>query len=682
LTGSINVNESTREITVDSSGSLIADDGVTTLAEAVAHANGWDGTGSAYTILFDASLDTIWLTTPIVITTSMTIDGGPLDAGSPSVDIRMDTFDRIFEVDLELAESLFLGNVGVKSGNHVSPDNGTGGAGMLIEGSGYVSVFQSEFSFNSQSHLNPAGTFTAGYGGGILHEGGTLVVTDSTFANNKAGFGGGAISSSTTAGQLYISGSTFTNNSASGAGGAIYALNHTSTVTIVNSTFEGNSVADVANTNSTAGGAIYGSDIDLTVSNTTFSDNSVAEGAAGSGDGGAIALVNSTANVQSTQFNRSSSEGVGGAIFGVATDLTVTGSSFLNTEWFGGGNAIELLGDGTLDFTTSSVDLTGTTNPIAIFGPNGRNVIEADPEGTEYRTGDADDDILLLGTGMTLRLGDGADLITGTMATFFGNTVADLSIEDVFWMTDDKAPSDDFRVLAVITPEPGGGISAEYYLDGVTSTFAPIRIVAENDISGTDILISHVADQTQFGLIDLFPALSEGTTVADADPERSAMLEFFAEGWQAYSITTRTDLAATVNNNAIGVYEVSGGGTISNVRILIDDAKVGTTETFQRVTDGYLEFFIIKDGADLAATLGRKSLSIDSDGSLLVNGVESDRFIWHMDTSRNSDAANHAIIGHGGRADTIRIGFEDASAWDNDFQDVVIDVQGLDGLPI
>lgn len=65
-----------------------------------------------------------------------------------------------------------------------------------------------------------------------------------------------------------------------------------------------------------------------------------------------------------------------------------------------------------------------------------------------------------------------------------------------------------------------------------------------------------------------------------------------------------------------------------------------------------------------------------------MNGVESDRFIWHMDTSRNSDSANHAIIGHGGGADTIRIGFEDASAWDNDFQDVVIDVQGLDGLPI
>ena len=681
MTGTINVNETTREITVDSSSNVMADDGVTTLAEAVAYANGWGGSGSPYTILFDPSVDTAWLTAPLVVTTSMTIDGGPLDAGSPSVDILMDSSERIFEVDLELGEAFYLKGVGVKYGSHISPDDGTGGAGMLIEGAGYVSVSQSEFASNTQRHINSAGTFTAGYGGAIRHEGGDLVVEDSTFANNRAGFGGGAISSSATAGQLFISDSTFTNNSASGEGGAIHAENFMSTVTIFGSTFEGNSVSDVANTNSTAGGAIFGSDIALTLSNPTFSDDSVEEGAAGSGDGGAIALINSIANPQSVQFNRSSAEGLGGAIYGLSTDLTVTGSSFLNTEWFGGGNAIEQSSRGTLEFTLSTIDLTGTTNPVAIYGPDGRNFIEADPEGTEYRMGDADDDIVLLGTGMTLRLGDGADLVTGTRTMFFVNTFSDLSIEDVFWITDDKVPSGNFDIFAVITPVSGGGTTSEFFLEGVTSSFIPILIESEIDISGSGVLMSHVENQTQFGLIDRFPDLVEGATVTDADPERSAMLEFFSEGWQAYSVTTRTDLAATSNNNAIGVYEVSGGGTISNVRILIEDAKVGTTETFERVTNGYLEFFIIKDGADFAGALSGQTLSIDSDGSLLVNGVESDQFIWHMDTSRNSDAANHAIMGYGGRDDTMRIGFEDVSLGDNDFQDVVLDIQGLDGLP-
>ncbi|MEC7761071.1 MAG: hypothetical protein VX874_04055 [Pseudomonadota bacterium] len=666
-----------------------ATDGLTSLREAIALATAQaESTGTSDTIIFDGVTSVEW-TRAFSITNTITIDGQYSGSGDPSVVIA-DTgffsrpFDRIFDVDLSIGENFTLSGLRIEDGFvDVEANPGEGGSAMRIDGNGGVYITDSQFVGNTFfAGFGEYQESYGGFGGAIFHNGGTLTITDSSFSENGNGQRGGAIASSTSAGQLSISGSTFTDNVAREEGGAIYAANFLSTVSITNSTFDSNTVDGSIAGTSTAGGAIFGIEADLTIIGSQFLDDRAFEGALGSGDGGAIALLYSSASIQNTDFQRSKSDNFGGAIYGLSTDLTISGSSFLNTEWFGGGNAIEMLGDGTLDVTTTAIDLTGTTNPVAIFGPDGRNYIEADPEGTEYRMGEADDDILLLGTGMTLRLGGGADLVIGTTATFYATTVSDLSIEDVFWMTDDKAPSEEFGITMVITPVGEDDTITEFYLEGATSTFYPIRFLAGNDISGTDVLLSHVADETQFGLIDILPDLIEGQTVADADPERAAMIEFFSEGWEAYSITIRRDLDHTSNNNAIGVYEVSGNGTITNVQILFEDAKDGGTEIFQRVpgSDRYVEFFIIKDGADFAKSLSGEALAIDTDGSLLVNGIESDQFIWHMDSSRNSDNANHALIGSGGQADTIRIGFEDASFGDNDFQDVVIDVQGLDVL--
>ena len=93
------------------------------------------------------------------------------------------------------------------------------------------------------------GTLTHGVGGGITFEGGTGTIANSTFANNRADFGGGIAV----------------------AGGA-------TGVQVINSTFSGNIAVDGFSTGS--GGGIYTQD-DLTVIHSTFVNNTV-DGSGGS----------------------------------------------------------------------------------------------------------------------------------------------------------------------------------------------------------------------------------------------------------------------------------------------------------------------------------------------------------------------------------------------------------------
>ena len=89
-----------------------------------------------------------------------------------------------------------------------------------------------------------------GSGGGLIDSGGTVNISNSTFANNSATFGGGLYNES---GTVNISNSTFANNSAGsnlgGDGGGL--LNYLGTVSISNSTFANNSATF------TYGGGLY-----------------------------------------------------------------------------------------------------------------------------------------------------------------------------------------------------------------------------------------------------------------------------------------------------------------------------------------------------------------------------------------------------------------------------------------
>jgi len=148
--------------------------------------------------------------------------------------------------------------------------------------------------------------------GGAIHSTGVdLVVQDSSFSSNEAGYYGGVIY--TRLGDLTVTGSTFTSNSAIDIAGAVFGLG---AVTIADSTFTDNSASD------DRGGAIYTSG-DLAISSSTF-DSNYAE------IGGAVA-VNGDATISGSTFSDNTAPG-GGAVFAGNFDdsavVTVLDSSF------------------------------------------------------------------------------------------------------------------------------------------------------------------------------------------------------------------------------------------------------------------------------------------------------------------------------------------------------------------
>ncbi len=199
---------------------------------------------------------------------------------------------------------------------------------------------------------------------------GTSTVTDSTFTNNKAYGGGGAIyndaiDAENDAGSLNVSNSIFAGNSA-GQGGAISStgndINSSSSdkfgsLTINNSVFNDNSLVSTNNiqsdggaicsntepctvTNSVftgnaadyQGGAIYAGPLGiLTVTKNNFSDNKATD------DGGAILDDGIKLNVNNCIFT-SNSASAAGAIYNTGTS-TVTGSTFTSNKATYGGAA-------------------------------------------------------------------------------------------------------------------------------------------------------------------------------------------------------------------------------------------------------------------------------------------------------------------------------------------------------
>ena len=109
---------------------------------------------------------------------------------------------------------------------------------------------------------------TSKYGGAISILGGILNVSGCNFAENTAGFEGGAIYSSWT--DLYVSNSNFTENTGTKNAGAIYFDKHK--LTIKESNFKDNKVL---NGSFNEANAIYAHDVDLYIANSTFDNGRV-----------------------------------------------------------------------------------------------------------------------------------------------------------------------------------------------------------------------------------------------------------------------------------------------------------------------------------------------------------------------------------------------------------------------
>ncbi|HLM60034.1 MAG TPA: choice-of-anchor Q domain-containing protein, partial [Pyrinomonadaceae bacterium] len=157
---------------------------------------------------------------------------------------------------------------------------GNGGGAIINIGSGTITVSDSTFTGNSvqTTGVGPSG-------GAIRNRFGTMNITNSTFSNNTAANGGGAIDNGDI---MSISGSTFTGNSASGpnaqqsgqgSGGAISSTG--AQMTINNSVISGNSAVN-------HGGGVYITTSTVNINNTTVSHNVANTNNDLYGDGGGV----------------------------------------------------------------------------------------------------------------------------------------------------------------------------------------------------------------------------------------------------------------------------------------------------------------------------------------------------------------------------------------------------------
>ena len=211
----------------------------------------------------------------------------------------------------------------------------------------------------------------ADYGGAISMQNGTLNVKDSTFLKNAANGDGGAIYLENV--NSTIINSMFDTNKAYGTGAGIYFAN--SNVNIQTATFKGgraksasaiyslNSTSQIIdctfelNNASSTGGAVEVSHSLIEVSDSDFISN-YAEAC-----GGAIsAYLGSTVKVYDSTFEKSFSDGVGGAFFCERSDLTLNKVNITDSQANFGSGVAALRTNSTLEnvvFKNNHADYNG-----------------------------------------------------------------------------------------------------------------------------------------------------------------------------------------------------------------------------------------------------------------------------------------------------------------------------------
>ncbi len=234
--------------------------------------------------------------------------------------------DRVIEVNPDLLANFdfAISGVTVTGGKETTAVGGGG----IISGSinNTMSVTNCVISGNSATGL---GTFG---GGGILHTGGSLTITGTTFSNNSTSTSGGGLGYTAgdplirtpSTGTLSVSGSTFSgntaNSAAAGGGGAdLFNFNGGSgTYSISSSTFSNNSAPNGS------GGAIIVESGPLTVTTSALTGNTAGV------SGGAITSHSSA----SVTFSRLVGNSVPNPLNGLT--LFVAGGAFsADDNWWG-----------------------------------------------------------------------------------------------------------------------------------------------------------------------------------------------------------------------------------------------------------------------------------------------------------------------------------------------------------
>lgn len=329
----------------------------------------------------------------------------------------------------------FIGNKAQQGGaiyNSFYTDNGLGkGAGVTVTGtfSGNEATSKGGAIYNDG---NPDKNSTK-------PSGGIMTITDATFDNNKADFGGAIFNTGT----LTVNGGSFEGNTADKAAGAIYnntdaelALtgvtfannssaiagainNRDGNVTINNSTFKGNDAG------TSMGGAIRNDSGDtnkdgtITITGSTFEGNKAGNGGAvWNGFDGTVNITNSTFKGNTALAGI----GQGGAITN-ADKMTITGSTFEGNQAGKFGGAIFNAANGKLTFEDTNT-FTGNTAAGKANDIYNAGTITVAGGTTTLNSG------LVLAAGSQTNVSGGALVINGTTTWEKGDTLGSLTVTD------------------------------------------------------------------------------------------------------------------------------------------------------------------------------------------------------------------------------------------------------------
>ena len=209
--------------------------------------------------------------------------------------------------------------------------------------SGGVRILYSEDAVTIDNLTFTRGTApsTGSSGGGAIAVDATVGITSSIFTQNKGDYIGGAVYSYYN--PLTVTDSTFTENTASYGG----AINSWETVNVTNSTFNDNQAI--------GGGAVRGDSV--VISSSSFVGNEASD------NGGAIRAIVSATVTNSTFTSNASYTGTGGAIFSQG-EVAITASTFTNNEADDGGAIYAAV---TVTATSSTFTNNGATNGGAIY---------------------------------------------------------------------------------------------------------------------------------------------------------------------------------------------------------------------------------------------------------------------------------------------------------------------------
>jgi predicted outer membrane repeat protein len=437
---------------------------------------------------------------------------------SGKVTINAHNHSRIFEIDAGVTAS--LRNLTLSNGFApiTATDAGYGGA---IEAKGTLSVSNINFLNN-----------TSAAGGGAISAynspSNVLLVNNAVFSNNRtlAGFGGaiGNAGPSPTpiTNTLMIYNSTFTDNLAPGGGGAVdYVIFNTSpagnyNLTLANDIFTANEGAN--------GGAVYandspgaGSTLTITITNTDFNNN-VATGPAlsstlsPSGFGGAIDTFLRTSGDAVSTVSISDSTFIGNqGSYGAGIDTTlrlagtssatytltrVASSSNVGTQGAGFYEELQNLGTGTLNVAVKSS--TFDNNGVFSFQTSGATPTLVPGEGAGAFT-------TLSGTG-SIAIQYANDTIADNYAVISGTAAGQMALGGGFYLEGSASPTtvslDSLTIAYNSADTDGGGIFIDSTGVAPTVNNTIVALNTPTDLSGSATINNSILGGSP-GLSDL-----------------------------------------------------------------------------------------------------------------------------------------------------------------------------------